>query len=56
MRFVEILKKAPGYILESDPDKRLLKADLVDLIKSELPEHTLTGKEVVDDLKKILIE
>lgn len=25
MRFVEILKKSPGYILPEDPEKRLLK-------------------------------
>jgi len=56
MRFVEISKKAPGYILPEDPEKTLLKADLVDLIKNRLPDYEMTGKEFVADMRKILID
>lgn len=56
MRFVEISKKAPGYILPEDPGRTLLKADLVDLVKTRLPDYEITGKELVPDLKKILID
>jgi hypothetical protein len=56
MRFVEISKKTPGYILPEDPGKSLLKGDLVDLVKTRLPEYEMTGKELVTDLKKILID
>lgn len=56
MRFVEISKKAPGYILPEDPEKRLLKDDLVDLVKTRLPDYEMTGKELVPALKKILID
>jgi hypothetical protein len=56
MRFVEISKKAPGYILPEDPDKRLLKDDLVDLVKTRLPDYEMTGKELVPALKTILID
>lgn len=56
MRFVEILKKTPGYIHPEQPDKTWRKEDLIDEIKKSLPDHVLGGKELVAYLKKILIE
>lgn len=56
MYFVEILKEAPGYILEEDPDRRLLKDDLIELVKTRLGEDKLATKETVDSLRTKLIE
>lgn len=54
MKYIEILKEKPGYFYPTDPERKLLKDDLIEI--AQWASIEIDKKDKVDDIKWKLIE